>query len=331
MRLSAGAALAILALGSSGCTTGPSVRSGLPAFSTPTAPSEPTPPTTAPPAPVAAFVTAVKIVGNTTLVSLGEVSKLTATATLSDGTTKDVTTDAKWTTTNANVIAIGAPGEAKVAAFGLAYVSTTYSSKTNQALVTATPAGTFAMSGRVREPGAGSLVGARVTETTIHRTVTTDANGEFTMGELPQRQANLAAEKDGYEPAAMNAAFPSTGNLYADLPMQRIVRFTAGQTVTPDDLAPNDLAYTVGTLKCVDCRMIRVVVAAPGTLHVRTTWSTTRKLTLFAEGGVLADGTGEAIADLPVSTTGEVLIYFGAAPPNSVTTHTHFKVETSMQ
>ena len=50
--------------------------------------------------------------------------------------------------------------------------------------------------------------------------------------------------------------------------------------MTPDDLAPNDLSYTVGALRCVDCRMIRVVVGEPGTLHIRATWSGGVKLGL---------------------------------------------------
>ena len=330
MRLSAGAMLAIIALGSSGCTTGPSVRSGLPAVSSPTTPSEPTPTAPAPSAP-APIVTSVKISGNLTLASLGEISQLTATASLSDGTTKDVTSDAKWSTPNPNVIAMGTPGEVRVISFGMLYVSAIYSNKFSSAQVTATPVGTFAMYGRVREPGSGSVAGARVTENTTHRSVTTDGNGDFTIGELPQRQANLVAEKDGFETATVNATFAGSASPYADVPVQRLVRVTAGQTVTPDDLAPNDLAYPVGALRCVDCRLIRVVVDAPGTLHVRATWSNALKLTLFAEGRALADGAGEVIADLPVSTQGEVLLYLGAAPPAAVTSHTRFKFETSMQ
>ena len=77
--------------------------------------------------------------------------------------------------------------------------------------------------------------------------------------------------------------------------------------------------------------MIRVMVTEPGRLHLRATWPTNLKLTLFAEGRVLSDGAGEVTADLPVSTTGEVLVYLGAAPPISVASHTRFTFETSMQ
>jgi hypothetical protein len=272
----------------------------------------------------------VKITGNTSLTNVGDTSQLTAMASLSDGTTKDVTADARWGTSRAAVITIGTPGEARVAAFGVAYVTANYSAKFASAMITATPVGTFALYGRVREPGGGSLPGARVTETTTHRSFTTDSNGEFSFGELPQLQANLIAEKDGYEPAPLTATFTAI-NPYADLPVQRIVRLTAGQTVTPDVLAPNDLSYLVGALRCNDCRMIRVMVTEPGTLHLRATWPTTLKLTLFAEGRVLSDGAGEVTADLPVSTTGEVVVYLGAAPPISVTSHTRFTFTTSMQ
>jgi hypothetical protein len=275
-------------------------------------------------------VTAVKITGNTSFSSLGQTSQLTATASLSDGTTKDVTTDARWSTLRPDVIAMGPTGEARVVSFGLTSVSLSYSNKFAAVVVTATPPGTFAMWGRVRQPGVGSVAGARLTENTTHRSVTTDGNGDYTIAELPQNQANLVVEKDGFEPVALNTTL-SGASPYVDVPMQKIVRLNAGQTVTPDVLAPNDLSYLVGTLRCNDCRMLRVMVTEPGTLHLRATWATNLKLTLFAEGRVLSDGTGEVIADLPVSAMGEVLVYLGVAPPNSVASHTRFTFATSMQ
>ncbi len=117
-----------------------------------------------------------------------------------------------------------------------------------------------------------------------------------------------------------------------DLPLQRVVRLNAGETATPAALAPNDLSYTVGGNRCNPCRLIRVVVLQAGTVHVRVTWTVTgSSLSLFAEGQVVAGGTRELTADVPVNAPREVLMYLGAAPPNTVSGHTTFTFETSMR
>ena len=76
---------------------------------------------------------------------------------------------------------------------------------------------------------------------------------------------------------------------------------------------------------------MRVIVPNPGTLLVHVTWTPSSRLTLFAEGRILGDGDRELTAELPVSTSGEVLIYLGVVPPNSVSSHTSFKVETAIR
>jgi len=273
--------------------------------------------------------TAVKISGNSTLGSVGEIGQLTATATLADGSTKDVTAEARWSTLNPSVIALGKPGEITATSFGLAYITVNYSNRSNSLYVSATPPGTFAVLGRVREPGGGSMFGARVTDSTLHRSVTTDGNGEFTLGELPRSEVSLLVEKDGFEPATLVGPIPVTR--YVDLPVQRIVKLTAGDTVTPDRLAPNDVTYQVGAIHCNSCRMIRIAVPGPGTLHMRATWSTGGKLTLLTDAGIAGEGTAELFADLTVTKAGEVVVYLGALAPAFISFHIPFKLETSMR
>src|SRR6185369_13071877 len=93
--------------------------------------------------------------------------------------------------------------------------------------------------------------------------------GWFTMGEFTA-PARMRVERDGYEPAEADA-----DHLGIDLPIQRIVRLTAGETVQPPRLAPNDLAYIVNASgsRCFPCRMIRINVPARGTLHLHLAWS----------------------------------------------------------
>jgi hypothetical protein len=132
------------ALGGYGCSAPLTVhRSPL------TPPPSPALSTPAPaPTPV---VTAVNISGNTALTAIGEASQLTATATYSDGTTKDVTTTANWMAVAPSVVSIQPGGIVTATAFGVSYIQATFQSKQGFVLVTATPPNTFAVFGRVRE------------------------------------------------------------------------------------------------------------------------------------------------------------------------------------
>jgi hypothetical protein len=96
--------------------------------------------------------------------------------------------------------------------------------------------------------------------------------------------------------------------------MQRVVRLSAGETVKPADLAPNDVEYVIGRDACI-CRLIRVAVPRPGTVSVRVTWNKVSvPMRLFAEG-VTASGEDALSADIPVNTAREVVMYFGSVTP----------------
>lgn len=79
--------------------------------------SSPTSPTVGPPT-----VTAVTITGNAALTAPGQTSQLTLEATLSDGSKKDVTSTAMWSSSNRNVVTITAAGLAMAVDFGQASV-----------------------------------------------------------------------------------------------------------------------------------------------------------------------------------------------------------------
>jgi len=267
-----------------------------------------------------------------TLTAVGQATQLTAMATLADGTTQDVTASATWGVQN-SAFAVTAPGQFRVVDFGATPFFAFYRGQSANGILTATPPGTFAVYGTVREPGSGPMSDVRVTEITSSISKLTaggQSAGGFTFGALPSSQVRLVAEKDGYESSVVLATATARPTDYVDVAMQRYVRLTAGETVTPHVLAPHDLSYLVGTLRCDDCRLMHVIVPNPGRLHIHITWNPAVRLTLFAEGRVLADGDRELTADLPVSTPGEVLIYLGVVPPASVVSHTTFTVETSL-
>jgi hypothetical protein len=281
-------------------------------------PTTPTSLTTA--TPVAPTVTRVDFTGNVTLTTVGSTSQLTATAMFSDGTVKDVTSDAntKWFSTNPSAITVSSSGLLTVVALGISNVAVTYGPvdattgrfpTSSYKAVTATPPGTFVIAGWVREPGASGVPGVRVTDTASGRVVQTNPNGNYSVAQLPAAQGHLKFDKDGYEPVELDAT-PSN----SEVAIQRIIRLAAGDTVTPLQLAPHDLSYLVGTDHCYPCRLVRVTVPIAGTLHVRVTWTegrATSTLNLWAGGQIFTGASRELLADVPVKA-GEVIMYLGS-------------------
>ena len=283
---------------------------------TPTSPSTPSP-----------SVTGLSITGNVTLTAVGQTSQLTATASLSDNTTKDLTTSGRWQWGDSRVITISSGGLVTVVGFGATWISFVYQTRGAAGNVTATLPGTFAIGGRVREPGVGNVPNVTVVDTISGRSATTGSDGEFSIAELPRLPAHIKAEKEGYEPAEVDATQASV-----DLPIQRVVRLVAGETVRPADLAPNDLSYTVGGNSCSPCRLIRVVVPQAGTVHVRVTWTATAvRLRLFVEGQVVVGLPSELNAEVSINGPREVLMYLGTAPPSALPGHVAFTFETSLR
>jgi hypothetical protein len=292
-------------------------------------PSSPTPvpPPPPPPTPAPPTATGLSVKGNAQLTRIGETSQLTGTATMSDNTTKDVTGSVTWTVNDPRVVNVSPAGLLTVMQFGATYVQAQYQNRYASLSVTATPSGTFVISGRVREPGTGGYPNANVLDTISGRVVTTNSDGLFTIGELPALHGHFKVEETGFEPAEVEA---TTTNV--DIPIQHVVRLTAGDTVKPHGLAPNDLAYTVDGKQCVDCHLIRVIVPQAGTVHVHVTWTNPGpNLSLFVEGQVVTSTPGDLVADVPINAPREVLMYLGAAPPSSVQGHTAFTFETSLR
>src|SRR5260221_3830773 len=148
----------------------------------PVSPTAPTSTTTS----TGTTVTRVAITGNVTLARIGETTQLTATATLSDNTTKDVTSEGNWQRGDPRIVTISASGLVTVAGFGSTWISFTYQSRGAGTTVTATLPGTFVIAGRVREPGAGGFPNLLVVDTLSCRSTTTDSDGHFSLAALPR-------------------------------------------------------------------------------------------------------------------------------------------------
>ena len=103
-------------------------------------PSDPGPtPAPTPTAAQAATVTSVAVGGGNTG-TVGQTSQLSATATMSDGTTQVVTGQATWESTNASIVSVSASGLATFVAPGEAELKATYRSITGSARATITAA-----------------------------------------------------------------------------------------------------------------------------------------------------------------------------------------------
>jgi hypothetical protein len=278
---------------------------------TPTGPttgvSDPAPP---PPAQVIAVI----VTGNVSLGAIGDSSQMTARATMSDGSAKDVTNTAQWTSEDATVLTVTPGGLVTVVRYGRAFIRAAYAPKSGGVTVSATPSGTFVVWGRVREPGNSGIGSVRVVEPLSGMSTTSDGQGSFSLAVLTALR--LTFEKDGFE----STAFTAKAGDFADVSLQRVMRVAPGGTVTTT-LAPHDMDYApLAGSRCYPCRLIRVAVPQSGTLSVGLTWTEPKAiLSLWINGQLFGgtEGSTALLADVP-ATAGELVIYAGMASPKEV-------------
>ncbi|HXG72558.1 MAG TPA: hypothetical protein VNJ04_18295, partial [Gemmatimonadaceae bacterium] len=144
--------------------------------------------------------------GNLTLTEIGQTSQLVATARFSDGTTKNVTSEGVWRSDNNAIATVSPGGVLTIVGFGASWVSFTHQlppGRFASADFTATPPGTFALRGRVSEPGAGGVAVARVMDVLSGRFAITDSKGSFSLAELPRLPARFKVEEPSHEPIEM--------------------------------------------------------------------------------------------------------------------------------
>jgi hypothetical protein len=249
--------------------------------------------------------------GRKSFSAIGETSQLTAVARWRDGSTRDVTSTARWSSQNTSVATVSPTGLAMAIGFGAARIQVTYEGSNSEFQLSVTPAGTFAATGDVREPGQGTLTGVRVLEPISGRSTLTDQSGVYTLAALASR--HLRFDKEGYESGELEV--PPDGVGY--MRMQRIVRIAAGQTAVIPKLTHMDVAYDVGPDRCSPCRLVRIVVPAAGAMHFDLTWEPNpgADLYLWVGGRRYAKDPKDAnalhlSADADV-TAGENVVYVG--------------------
>ena len=246
--------------------------------------------------------------GRKSLSAIGETSQLTAVATWSDGTAREVTDQVRWNSHDPSVASVSSSGVAAAVGFGAARIDAGYEGLNNTFQISVTPAGTFAVTGEVREPGQGPLTGVRVLEPVSARSTVTDQSGNYVLAGLASMRLRFA--KDGYEPGDLDVVPDSPGFMR----MQRIVRITAGETAIVPKLTHMDMSYDLGPDRCSPCRLIRVVAPTAGTIRFELTWEPNAgsDLHLWAGGRRFTADVNErhVTGDAAVSA-GEHVVYVG--------------------
>jgi hypothetical protein len=199
----------------------------------PPAPSPPpSAPPSLPPAPPAVTVTAVRIEGPAS-VAPGAFASFRFIATRSDGTTADVTAQSTWTTSNSSVLAIESPGTVRGNGRGEAALHARNISlqpgqfQSWHVYVMVLENGTFRVTGRVHESGAG-LPGTRVevvSGTGTGLTATTGSGGSYALYGVAG-EVRIDATLEGFDRASRTVTV--TENTSADITMR--------PTVAPTDL-----------------------------------------------------------------------------------------------
>ena len=266
-------------------------------------------------------ITSLVLTGNTSLTSIGETTQLTATATFSDGVTRDVSSEARWSSSTASAATVSAGGLVTARSLGSSVIGTGFPfsgghSMFRSVIVTITPPGTFTSRGRAREPGAGSLTGVRVLHLHTGQTALTDVNGDYSLGGLTGAP-RFSFVKADFETVEIDV----TPDRATDVPMQRVIRVAAGGASFVSRLAPNDMNYLMpGGTHCLPCRLIRITSDAPGAVQVKLTWTDpTVVLNVWANGRIVPGDAEqrEVVAELTIGS-GDDLVFIGQSNRASI-------------
>ena len=106
--------------------------------------------------------TALRVTGNTQGLDVNQTTQLAAVASLTDGTSRDVSAEAAWRSFNTAVATVSARGLLTAVGLGRTGVSAQYQGRLSTADVLVLPSGTYILRGTVAEPGPVPIGEARV-------------------------------------------------------------------------------------------------------------------------------------------------------------------------
>lgn len=217
------AATALLAIGTVACSS---------KSSTPTTPTAP------------ATVTAVAVTGSAPLVGL--TSQLTATATLSNNTTQNVTSQASWQSSNTGIATVSSAGVVTGVAPGDVDITATYQSTAGRQRLTIARA-TFAISGNVTDATShGVLPGITMQITSgpsAGLSTKTDAGGAYSIAGVLGGDATVTASAAGYETQAKTLTV--VANASVDFVLVRVTDCSYSLSVTSQNVPADGGSFSL--------------------------------------------------------------------------------------
>jgi hypothetical protein len=178
------------------------------------APTTPTPP-------AAASVTSIAVTGSAPPVGL--TAQFTATATLSNGTTQNVTSQATWQSSNPAVATVTSAGVVTGVTPGEVDITATNQTIAGRARVTVVPAA-YSVSGVVTDATSGGVlpnINMQITSGPSAGTSTkTDGSGAYTLGGVLTGAMNLSASATSYQ--TFDKAVTVVGNTRVDFVLVRV-------------------------------------------------------------------------------------------------------------
>lgn len=198
-------------------------------------PTAPTPPGSTTPPPSGATVTSVAVTSPSTS---GASFQLTATAHMSDGSSRDITGSATWQSSNTQLASVSPAGLVTVHGTGDVDLKATYQGVSGSLHVSVSLAKTFTVSGFVNEvaPNARVLSGVRV-QILVGGFTFSDDKGAFAIAGLPAGRTLIEFTKDGYQPYETEFTF-----------VDRDVQLSANLYPTP----PKNADGATATARCTD-------------------------------------------------------------------------------
>lgn len=176
------------------------------------------------PTPAVPSATQVIVTGSTP--AMGGSSQFTATATLSDGSTQNVTSQAAWTSSNQNVATVSATGSVTAVSGGTARITATYQERSGlvEILILASGSSVHTLSGVVTDAKAGYVLEraeVRVTSgVNVGMSARTDEGGRYTLSDLEPGPMTIraTASQSTWEPLERSMTLAGDSQLDFALP-----------------------------------------------------------------------------------------------------------------
>jgi hypothetical protein len=147
----------------------------------------------------------IAIIGNTSIDHPGETIELTASASFSDGTTRDVTTQAQWLVIDDGILTLASPGRMTAQRYGTTTVSVSYGTRGSgvsaRADLRVAPQGTYLLSGVLKTDTGFPLPQSRVEAASRAGTMSTTADGYGFYAVPAAGEAVIHVEKEGFRAA----------------------------------------------------------------------------------------------------------------------------------